>query len=200
MDVIDAHKIIKLLPISAHETTNHRTVIIHLPTPYEPPTFYNHVTLRRPDISTPPAIVWHARLACACKEVMMRTQKNVTGMRIQNDSWKSLDTLLPCSSCVAGKMRKSNAARAATYSDMKTLTTNLIASQNPARHYGFAVSRTPATTEQSNERNKLVSVDWAIVNKENLPDVFNVFALFYDTHIGLVHVEFQHTRYTRTSR
>jgi hypothetical protein len=40
-----------------------------------------------------------------------------------------------------------------------TLTTNLIASQNPARHYGFAVSRTPATTEQSNERNKLVSVD-----------------------------------------
>ncbi len=84
-------------------------------------------------------------------------------------------------------MRKSNAARAAAYSDMKTLTTNLIASQNPARHYGFAVSRTPATTEQSNERNKLVmSVDWAIVNKENLPDVFNVFALFYDAHIGLV--------------
>jgi hypothetical protein len=91
-------------------------------------------------------------------------------------------------------MHKSNAARAATYFDMKTLTTNLIASQNPARHYGFAVSRTPATTEQSNERNKLVSVDWAIINKENLPDVFNVFALFYDTHIGLVHVEFQHTR------
>jgi hypothetical protein len=132
MDVIAAHKIIKLLPISAHQTTNYRTVIIHLPTPYEPPTFYNDVTLRRPDITTPPAIVWHARLACACKEVMMRTQKNVTGMRIQNDSWKLLDTLLPCSSCVAGKMRKSNAARAATYSDMKTLTTNLIASQNPA--------------------------------------------------------------------
>ena len=38
MDVIDAHKIIKVLPISAHETTNHRTVIIHLPTPYEPPS------------------------------------------------------------------------------------------------------------------------------------------------------------------
>jgi hypothetical protein len=64
MDVIAAHKIIKLLPISAHETTNHRTVIIHLPTPYEPPTFYNNVTLRRPDITTPPAIIWHARLMC----------------------------------------------------------------------------------------------------------------------------------------
>jgi hypothetical protein len=56
-------------------------------------------------------------------------------------------------------MRKSNVAKATNYSDMKTLTTNLIASQNPARHFGFAVSQTPATTEQGNERNKLVSVD-----------------------------------------
>jgi hypothetical protein len=38
-----------------------------------------------------------------------------------------------------------------------------------------------------------VSVDWAIINKENLPDVFNVFALFYDVNIGLVHIEFQPT-------
>ena len=115
-------------------------------------------------------------------------------MRVQTDSWKTLDTQLPCSSCVAGKMRKLNASRAASYSDLKTLTTNILASQNPARHFGFAVSRTPATTAQSNERNKVVSVDWAIINKENLPDVFNVFALFYDVNIGLVHVEFQHTR------
>ncbi len=92
-------------------------------------------------------------------------------------------------------MRKLNASRAASYSDLKTLTTNILASQNPARHFGFAVSRTPATTAQSNERNKIVSVDWAIINKENLlPDVFNVFALFYDVNIGLVHVEFQPTR------
>jgi hypothetical protein len=125
---------------------------------------------------------------------MMRTQKNVTGMRIQNDSWKLLGTQLPCSSCVAGKMRKSNAAKALDYSDLKTLTTTIIASQNPARHYGFAVSRTPATTTQSNERNKLVSVDWASIHKENVPDDFNVFALFPDATIGLVHVEFQPTR------
>ena len=124
----------------------------------------------------------------------MRTQKNVIGMRVQNESWKALDTQLPCSSCVAGKMRKLNASRAASYSDLKNLTTIILASQNPARHFGFAVSRTPATTAQSNERNKIVSVDWAIINKENLPDVFNVFALFYDVNIGLVHVEFQPTR------
>ena len=57
MDIVAAHKIIKLLPISAHETTNHRTILLHLPTPYEPPTFYNNVTLRRPDITTPTALV-----------------------------------------------------------------------------------------------------------------------------------------------
>jgi hypothetical protein len=194
MDIIAAHKIIKLLPISAYETTNHRTILLHLPTPYEPPTFYNNVTLRRPDITTPTALVWHARLGCACKEVMMRTQKNVQGMRIQNDSWKLLDTQLPCSSCVAGKMRKSNAAKASDYTDLKALTTTILASQNPARHFGFAVSRTPATTAQSNERNKLVSVDWAIIHKENIPGEYNVFALFHDANIGLVHVEFQPSR------
>jgi hypothetical protein len=59
-----------------HEATNHRTILLHLPTPYEPPTFYNNATLRRPDITTPTALVWYARLlACVCKEVMMRTQR-----------------------------------------------------------------------------------------------------------------------------
>jgi hypothetical protein len=91
-------------------------------------------------------------------------------------------------------MRKSNAAKALDYSDLKTLTITIIASQNPARHFGFAVSRTPATTAQSNERNKLVSVDWAVIHKENVPDDFNVFAPFHDANIGLVHVEFQPTR------
>jgi len=55
MDIVTAHKIIKLLPISAHEETNHRTILLHQPTPYEPPTFYNNVTIRRPDITTPTA-------------------------------------------------------------------------------------------------------------------------------------------------
>jgi hypothetical protein len=36
-------------------------------------------------------------------------------------------------------------------------------------------------------------VDWAIVNKQNQPDVFNVFALFIDHNMSLVHVGFQLT-------
>jgi hypothetical protein len=86
MDVIAAHKIVDLLPISAHTETNHRTLLLHLPTPYEPPTFYNHVTHRRRDAKIPHAMIWHTRLACACKEVMQRTQRNVKGMNVQQDS------------------------------------------------------------------------------------------------------------------
>jgi hypothetical protein len=35
MDIVTAHKIIKLLPISAHEETNHRTILPHQPTSYK---------------------------------------------------------------------------------------------------------------------------------------------------------------------
>jgi transposase InsO family protein len=45
-----------------------------------------------------------------------------------------------------------------------------------------------------NVRNKEVSLDWAMINKENIPGEFNVFAVFYDMNIGLVHVEFQNSR------
>jgi hypothetical protein len=83
-----------------------------------------------------------------------------------------------CSSCIAGKMQKTNRGLPVDYSDMKVL----------------AVSHTPATQIQSNRRNEKVSVDWAIVNKENLVDVYNVFALFYDHNVGLVHVDFQPSR------
>ncbi len=115
-------------------------------------------------------------------------------MNVQHDSWKSLDHLLPCSACVAGKMRKANTPSTQTYSDLRALTTDLLAQHNPARHFGFAVSRKPATTAQINQRNQIVSVDWTIINRQNLPDVFNVFALFVDHNIGLVYVEFQLTR------
>jgi hypothetical protein len=37
-------------------------------------------------------------------------------------------------------------------------------------------------------------VDWAIINKQNQPDAFNVFALFVDRNISPVNVEFQLTR------
>jgi hypothetical protein len=197
MDVIAAHKILHILPISAKTQANHRTVLFHLPTPYEPPTYRNNATHRRPDIRTPSAMIWHTRLACACKEVMQKTQRNVIGMNVRQDSWKSLDALLlPCSACVAGTgtMRKANSPSTQTYSDIRALTTQLLQNQNPARHFEFAVSRTPATVAQTNQRNKVVSVDLAIINKQNLPDVFNVFALFIDNNIGLVHAELQLTR------
>jgi hypothetical protein len=86
MGVIAAHKIVHLLPISAQTEINHRNVLFHLPTPHEPPNFHNHVTHRRPDVRTPHAMIWHSRLASACKEVMQRTQRNVIGMSVQQDS------------------------------------------------------------------------------------------------------------------
>jgi hypothetical protein len=108
MDVIAAHKILHVLPISAKTQTNHRTVLFHLPTPYEPPTYHNNATHRRPDVRTSKAMIWHTRSACACKEVMQRTRCNVIEMNVRQDSWKSLNALLPCSACTAGKMRKAN--------------------------------------------------------------------------------------------
>jgi hypothetical protein len=72
---------------------------------------------------------------------------------------------------------------------LKELTTRILTDDSPARYHGFAVSRTPATTEQCNQRNKLVAFDWAIVNKQYLPHKNNVFGVFYDTNIGLIHIE-----------
>jgi hypothetical protein len=44
MDVIQAHKMIRLTPITAIEPSNHLNIMLHLPTRYDPPTFNNHVT------------------------------------------------------------------------------------------------------------------------------------------------------------
>ncbi len=102
MNVVEAHKILPLLPLSVLPTTNHRVIMMHKPTPFDP-SFFNHLTTRRPDAATPSALIWHARMACACKEIMQRTQRNSTGMTVKKDSWDQLDSLLPCSSCIAGK-------------------------------------------------------------------------------------------------
>jgi hypothetical protein len=122
MNVVEAHKILPLLPISVLPPTNHRIIIMRKPTPYDPPSFFNHLTTRRPDVSTPTALVWHARLACACKEVMQRTQRNSTEMLVRKDSWDEFDHLLPCSSCIAGKMRKTERTLPHSYTDLKALT------------------------------------------------------------------------------
>ena len=88
-----------------------------------------------------------------------------------------------------GKMRKTKRAIPQDYMALKELTTRILTDDSPARYHGFAVSRTPATTEQCNQRNKLVAFDWAIVNKQYLPHKNNVFGVFYDTNIGLIHIE-----------
>ena len=69
-------------------------------------------------------------------------------------------------------MRKTNKATPSNYSTIQNL----------------AVSRTAATMEQVNTRDECVAVDWAIVNKTAIPGEANVFAVFEDTNIGIVHV------------
>ena len=115
-----AHKIMEVLPIAANKNTEHRQVYAHESTKYDPPTYYNNaVHTRRPSAKTPPTYQWHLRYACACQAVLQRTQVNVMGMQIQKDSWKQLEQLLPCSGCVAGKMRKTNKAMPFNYSTIQ---------------------------------------------------------------------------------
>ena len=118
MSVKSAHKVLSVLPISANTPTTHRQVKIHLSTKYDPPSYTNDTLhTRRPNAQTPPAYVWHLRMACACIAVLQRTKANVTGMQIQHQSWKQLEKMLPCTACIAGKMRKSNKATPKQYSD-----------------------------------------------------------------------------------
>jgi hypothetical protein len=55
MSVQRAHKIVKLLPISATTQTPHRTILLHSRHPYDPPTYINNAiftkTHNRPDTS-----------------------------------------------------------------------------------------------------------------------------------------------------
>ncbi len=89
-----------------------------------------------------------------------------------------------------GKMRKTKErALSPDYITLRELTTTLIKDDSPARYLGFAISRTPATTEQCNQSNKLIAFDWAIVNKEYLKNKNNVFGVIYDTNIGLIHIK-----------
>jgi len=74
-------------------------------------------------------------------------------------------------------MRKTNKATPFNYTDINQLATFV----------NNAVSRTAATTEQVNSRNEDVALDWAIVNKTALPGQPNVFAVFLDRNIGIVH-------------
>ena len=92
-------------------------------------------------------VVWLVPVRRSWKEI---TARNVIGMTIQKDSWTSLNSCLPYDSCIMGKMRKTKRAIPQDYMTLKELTTKLINDDNPAKYHGFAVSRSPATTEQCN--------------------------------------------------
>ena len=172
MDVKRGHYVIKLLPVATNSTTSHRTIILHPRHPYDPPTYVNNIThsqnMNRPSAKTPTAFVYHLRFGCPCSTVLQRTHQHVNGMQVQQDSWKRLQSLLPCSACIAGKMRKPNKASSASYTDI----TNL------------ALSWTPSSTQQDCTPNHHIACDWGIINKRLKRDQNNVFALFLDLLTG----------------
>ena len=91
-------------------------------------------------------------------------------MQIQQGTWKQLESQLPCSACIAGKMRKTR--------------------KNPAKEFtevnNLALSWTDNTAEKETRSNESVSLDWGIIHKRYLKDKNNVFALYLDNNTGLV--------------
>jgi hypothetical protein len=85
-------------------------------------------------------------------------------MQVQKGSWKTLKSLLPCSACLAGKMRKQNNAHARDYTDLNNL----------------AISWTASTNYKNVRPNEKVSVGWGIINQKALAGQNNVFALYLD--------------------
>ncbi len=124
MSVQKGHQIIRLLPIPADRETTHKIILLHNREPYDPPTFINNVLFNnanRPDVSTPTAFYYPLRYGCTSETVLKHTQKHVIGMNVQQGSWDKLRKQIPCSSCLSGKMRKTNKAGAKDYTDLDNL-------------------------------------------------------------------------------
>ena len=179
MSVTRGHKIIKILPTNATQETPHRIIYFHRDEPYDPPTFVNNVFFQcanRPNAQTPSTFTWHLRYACKCEAVLKLTQSHVDGLQIQQGTLHDLSKLLPCSACLAGKMRKTNKQPTKNYTEISNLLTN------------SPLSWTPSTADKFVNPNHTVSVDWGIINKRNKAGSLNVFALFLDVNTGLVFV------------
>jgi hypothetical protein len=132
MSVKRGHQIIKMLPVKADKETSHQILYLHKPEPYHPPTFINSVLFNaanRPDAKTPLAFHYHLRFGCASIEVLKHTQ-HVCGMQVQKGSWKTLKSLLLCSACLVGKMRKQNQAHARDYTDLTNLALSFMDRRN----------------------------------------------------------------------
>ncbi len=91
-------------------------------------------------------------------------------MQAQHGSWKKLKALLPCSACLAGKMRKTNKTTAKDFTAIENL----------------ALSWAAATAKKNVRPNEIVAADWGIINKTSISGKNNVFALYLDLNTGLV--------------
>ena len=120
MSVTKGHKIIRILPTPVTQATPHRTIYFHLD---EPSTFVNNIFYQcsnRPNANTPSAFTWHLRYGCKCQAVLKYTQSHVEGLHIiQHGTLNNLFKLLPCSACLAGKMRKTNKQPQKNYTEMQ---------------------------------------------------------------------------------
>jgi hypothetical protein len=167
------HHILRILPIDATQETAHKQYYLHNDHPYDPPTFVNNAlfqALNRPNLQTPTAFTLHLRFGCKSAQVLKPTQKHVNGMHIQQGSWSTLESQLPCSACIAGKMRKTRKNPTKSYTDVENL----------------ALSWNSATDDKNVTPNAIVSMDWGIIHKRYLQNANNVFALFLDNHTGIV--------------
>jgi hypothetical protein len=152
--VTKGHNLLNTLPIPATKETAHRVIYLHLDQPYDPPTFMSdthYQTMNRANLHTPTAFIWHLRYACKSAQVLKHTQRHVEGMNAQMGSWSQLKQLLPCSACLAGKMKKTRKTPKTGYTDIDNL----------------AVSWQPGTVKKISAPNELVSLDWGIINKKN---------------------------------
>ncbi len=97
----------------------------------------------------------HLRYGCKCEAVLKHTQTHVEGLNIQQGTLKGLAALLPCSACLAKKMRKTNKQPHKNFTEVNNLITNA------------PLSWTPSTADKAVNPNHTVSLDWDIVNKRN---------------------------------
>ena len=182
MSVVRGHKIIKVFPIAAEQDTTHATIYMHLDEPYDPPTFVNTVLYQcsnRPNAHTPSAFTWHLRYACKCASVLKHTQANVEGLHIRQGTLGDLPQLLPCSACLAGKLRKNRGQPDKNYTDIENLNNTLV---------NLPLSWTASTADKNVTPNRTVSIDWGIINKKTQSGKNNVFALFLDINTGITFI------------
>ena len=90
-------------------------------------------------------------------------------MSVQMHSWKQLESSLPCSVCLAGKMRKTKKTPAQPFTNVDNL----------------AVTWTPGTDNKIVNLNEQIALDWGIINKTKQQGN-NVFAVYLDTNTGFV--------------